>query len=368
MPGRATTPRHSFSPASKARRCRKLSAGTAPESTGREVALSWFRGNTHAHTVLCGHADSTPEAVARWYLDHDYHFATLSEHNLFIDPADVALPGDRRQDFVLVPGEELTTPGVHMTALNIDGPIDHEALGPPADVIDCLSQRCRGAGAVPVVNHPNYLWQVSVDDLRPQRHCRLFELYNGHPKVHNDGDADHISTEAMWDILLTEGKVSYAVASDDAHSFAAWGPDQSNPGRGWVMVRADALTPDAVSGALDTGEFYASSGVFLHDVVVDPDEYRVLVDIEATRSEIHREKVAGQRVPPGYPQGLTVEFVGPRGVVLTRSAGPEGSCPRTPEHAYLRARVTWVEPGSESGIGYRAWTQPAFQDSRGSLT
>ena len=325
---------------------------------------NWFRGNTHAHTELCGHADSSPETVARWYLDHGYQFATLSEHNLFIDPADVTLPADRRRDFVLVPGEELTTPVVHMTALNVDAPPSHEAPGAAVDVIDRLSQRVRSAGGVPVVNHPNYLWQVTVDDLRPQRHCRLFELYNGHPRVNNDGDADHLSTEAMWDDLLTNGRISYAVASDDAHNFAAWSADHSNPGRGWVMVRAGQLTGDAVATALDTGDFYASSGVFLHDVAIDPDEYRVVVDVDSTRAEICRELAAGQRLPDGYPTGLTIEFVGPGGTVVARSQRAEASHPRTPESAYLRARVTWVEPGSEHGVGYRAWTQPAFQDGR----
>ena len=52
-------------------------------------APKWYRGNTHTHTVLCGHADTTPEAVARWYLDRGYHFLCLSEHNRFIDPATV---------------------------------------------------------------------------------------------------------------------------------------------------------------------------------------------------------------------------------------------------------------------------------------
>jgi hypothetical protein len=324
----------------------------------------WFRGNTHAHTELCGHADSSPETVAGWYLDNGYHFATLSEHNFFIDPAHVALPADRRPDFILVPGEELTTPGVHMTSLNVEGLVSHDAPGPPADVIDCLSRRVREAGGVPVANHPNFVWQLTVDDLRPQRHCRHFELYNGHPACNNDGDADHLSTEAMWDILLTDGNVSYAVASDDAHNFAAWGADRSNPGRGWVMVRAEALTPDKVTAALDAGHFYASSGVFLHDVMIEPDEYRVVVDIDATRDEICRERAAGQRVPDGYPAGLTVEFVGPGGTVLERSHGTTASHPRTPDHTYVRARVTWVEPGSASGIGYRAWAQPAFQDGR----
>ena len=48
--------------------------------------LTWYKGNTHTHTILCGHADSHPDTVARWYLDRDYNFLILSEHNLYIDP------------------------------------------------------------------------------------------------------------------------------------------------------------------------------------------------------------------------------------------------------------------------------------------
>ena len=32
---------------------------------------------------------------------------------------------------------------------------------------------------------------------------KFFEVYNGHPNVHNDGDAHHGSVERMWDIALT---------------------------------------------------------------------------------------------------------------------------------------------------------------------
>src|SRR4051812_47534774 len=67
------------------------------------AGAQWYRGNTHVHTVRCGHADTEPEAVARWYLDRGYHFLCLSEHNQFIDPATVKLPDPRRADFILVP-------------------------------------------------------------------------------------------------------------------------------------------------------------------------------------------------------------------------------------------------------------------------
>src|SRR4051812_4279538 len=89
----------------------------------------WWRGNTHTHTVVCGHADSTPDAVARWYLDRGYNFLCLSEHNKFIDPKTVALPAPRRDDFVLVPGEELTDQKVHMTALGTDALVAFDVKG-----------------------------------------------------------------------------------------------------------------------------------------------------------------------------------------------------------------------------------------------
>ena len=66
---------------------------------------TWHKGNTHVHTKLCGHADSTPEVVAQWYHDHGYNFLILSEHNKFIDPTTVKLAGEIRDDFLLIPGE-----------------------------------------------------------------------------------------------------------------------------------------------------------------------------------------------------------------------------------------------------------------------
>src|SRR5215212_10107531 len=69
-----------------------LAIRAAAPATPQAAKTHWYRGNTHVHTVLCGHADSAPEVVAKWYLDRGYHFLCLSEHNRFIDPANVALP------------------------------------------------------------------------------------------------------------------------------------------------------------------------------------------------------------------------------------------------------------------------------------
>ena len=47
----------------------------------------------------------------------------------------------------------------------------------------------------------------------------------------------------MWDILLSEGRTIYAVASDDAHDYTGFKqPNTDNPGGGWVGVRVKELT------------------------------------------------------------------------------------------------------------------------------
>ncbi|MEZ5393562.1 MAG: hypothetical protein R2724_11970 [Bryobacterales bacterium] len=42
---------------------------------------------------------------------------------------------------------------------------------------------------------------------------------------------------------------------DDAHSFKTFAPDLSNPGRGWIQVRAAELSESALLAAIEAGEF-----------------------------------------------------------------------------------------------------------------
>jgi folate-binding protein YgfZ len=45
----------------------------------------------------------------------------------------------------------------------------------------------RAAGAAPSINHPNYGWAISADELLQLQRTRLFEVFNGHPLVNNLG-------------------------------------------------------------------------------------------------------------------------------------------------------------------------------------
>jgi hypothetical protein len=123
----------------------------------------------------------------------------------------------------------------------------------------------------PHINHPNFGWAITVDDMIPLTGERFFEVYNGHPMVHNYGDDTRIGMEKMWDILIThylrDGKpVMYGLATDDAHNYHIYSGDNSNPGRGWVMIRANELTPEAIIEAMEAGDFYSTTGVTLENV------------------------------------------------------------------------------------------------------
>jgi hypothetical protein len=334
--------------------------------------MPWYRGNTHVHTVLCGHADSAPEVVAKWYLDRGYNFLCLSEHNRFINPDEVKLPENRRKDFILVPGEEVTGT-MHMTALDI-----HNAIPPlfahlkpetsGAPVIQAYVDKIREESGVPIINHPNWKWILSHADIRPVKNCFLFELHNGHTTVNNEGDATHPSTEAIWDTLLTDGMIIYGASSDDAHTFKKLGHQHSNPGRGWVMVKAPELTSKAIATAMDQGNFYASSGVLLKQASADPVEQRILVDEAATKAEIAKDFVNGRRLRKKgnskISPGFKIEFIGPEGKVLHSVNGPDATYTNDPKVAYVRGKVTLTVDGEKEFVQHYAWTQPFFNDSR----
>lgn len=325
----------------------------------------WYKGNTHAHTVLCGHADSTPEAVAGWYHDHGYNFLVLSEHNKFIDPATVDLGKDPRKDFLLVPGQEVTGHKViHTTALDIEKLVPWDADGERSHIIQSHVHGAREAGGTTILNHPNFKWAVKPEDILPVEHLYLFELYNGHPAVANFGDAHHMSTEKMWDQLLDAGMTIYAVASDDAHHFAKLGENHSNPGRGWVMVQADKLDSHAITHAMLDGDFYASSGIILKTMERTRKTISVEVDTCATDKELASPNLYGSKVREGQP-GYRIEFLGKEGKTLETVEGTSAKFDIPDCQPYVRCKVSLLKEAEEGRLkGYYAWIQPVFTDKR----
>jgi hypothetical protein len=194
----------------------------------------------------------------------------------------------------------------------------------------------REAGGVPTVNHPNFRWQLRPEDLLALRGCALFEVHNAGPETNGLGRPGHPSHEELWDLLLSAGKRIFGVAVDDAHHFRSWGRPYSNPGRAWVMVESDGLDETAILDAIDSGRFYASTGVSIHSIAASRDE--LALDIE-----------------PHWDLAYRTTFIGAGGRVLDVIDGVE---PRfrlaDAPSGHVRARV-------EDSDGLLAWVQPVFR-------
>jgi hypothetical protein len=330
-----------------------------------QAQARWFRGNTHTHT-LNSDGDSPPDSVARWYRDHGYSFLFITDHEKLTDPAPLNERFGKPGQFLLIMGQEVTQRVVDSTRAREPRRQAHmNSLGGSAVVMPqgpnglasgiTMSEgyarniaAIRAVGAVPQINHPNFRWSVRLDDLLAIPDSTLMEIANAHADVNNQGGVDLDgrvvpSAEALWDSLLTRGKVVFAIGDDDAHSFKPQDNDVydlTRPGRSWIMVRADTLTAPAILSAIRRGDFYASTGVTVRDLTIGPTELRLVMELKGT---------ADQR--------YTTEFVGRGGRVLATVRGQEAVYKIRGDEGYVRARVV-------DSNGRRAWTQAVFIGKR----
>lgn len=316
-------------------------AGTRPSSDPQPTAaskLQWYRGNTHTHT-LNSDGDSTPDAVVQWYREHGYDFLVLTDHN-FLTSVDAlnALHGADEQ-FLIVKGEEVTdTFGekeLHINGLDVRQRVDPQGGASVVDVLQRNVNAIRSANGVPHINHPYFRWSITADELRQVRNNKLFEIFNGHPQVNSLGGGGVQGLEEAWDAILASGLLLYGIAVDDAHTFKQPGnPNVAGPGRGWVVVRAARLEARALLDAMESGDFYASTGVELSDYQASAQ--RITVSVKATPYSRYR-----------------VQFIGKDGKLLREVTEPTASYDIRGDEGYVRARVL------ESN-GRTAWCQPVW--------
>ena len=310
----------------------------APSAQTPPAAGNWYKGNLHTHTINSD-GDSSPDDVVRWYKEHRYDFLVLTDHNYLTSVEGLNSVFGAAEKFLVVRGEEVTSrfekKPVHVNALNPETLVEAQGGLSVLDTLQRNIDAIRRARGVPSINHPNFGWAITADDLRQVQNNRLFEVYNGHPEVNNLGGGGSPGLEQVWDVLLTSGRRMYGVAVDDAHYFKQFGPKYSNPGRGWVGVRARELSASALVEALERGDFYASTGVVLAEVARLPNALRV--DIKTAS-----------------PFKYTTEFIGENGRVLKTSFDTSSTYTMAAADRYVRVRVA-------ASSGEAAWTQPVFR-------
>lgn len=395
-----------------------------------DSAKHWYRGNLHTHS-LWSDGDDYLEMIALWYRDRDYDFLCFTDHNTLATSTDrwvdiskkttgkdayeklkkrfpdgwveerttngktevrlktyeevvaeIAVP----DEFLLIQGEEVTDRfgrlPVHLCATNIKDlipPLHGESVFATIDnnVNALIAQRERTGQPMFIhLNHPNFGYGVTAEDLMRVRGEKFFEVYNGHPGVNNSGDKQHASTERIWDIILTKRldelgmSVMYGLATDDGHNYHGIPSRKSEPGRGWVMVLSENLKAGSLVKAMERGDFYSSSGVKLARVVSSPKGLDV--EVLAERGVKYRIDFVGTRAgynpeskpvldAKGEEVNATRIYSDEIGATLKTVNGSEASYRFSGNELYVRAIVTSTKKHpnpSEVGEFERAWAQP----------
>ena len=316
-----------------------LAAGSA---AGQNAPPAWYRGNLHTHTINSD-GDSPPYDVMAWYKRNGYQFLAITDHNTFTDPA--LIDTNPNDNFLLIGAEEVTNRmTVHVNAIGVKRAIPAQKGETVTEILQASIDAIRAEGGIPLINHPNFRWAFTAKEMLPLRGVGLLEIASGHPLVNTDGDGTVPSHEQMWDQLLSAGMRIYGVAVDDVHNFREeFSLERADPGRGWVVVRASALTREAILAGLNSGDFYASTGVTLKNIQVTPESLTVEIEPNA--------------VATGSPKRFRVVFIGKGGSVLTVSNQNPASYKFNGTEQYVRARI-------EDSGGRRAWTQPVFLANR----
>ncbi|WP_435011580.1 PHP domain-containing protein [Tundrisphaera lichenicola] len=391
----------------------------------------WFKGNLHTHS-LWSDGNDYPEMIVDFYARRGYQFLALSDHNILAqgqrwmsvaqankragqDGFDRylkrfgddwvetrAVNGDRqvrlkplgeyrtlfeRPDrFLLIQGEEITdrfeSKPIHMNASNVQELIKPQGGKSVPEVmannLAAVEEQARRLGR-PILghlNHPNFGYAITAEELAMVTKERFFEVYNGHPDVHHQGDETHAGIERMWDIINTirvgemkEPPVA-GLATDDSHNY--FGQGGSSPGKGWVMVRARFLTPESIILAMQSGDFYASSGVTLQDVRYAPESKTLEVQVKPEGDARYTIQFVGTlkgydptRKPVVDREGKTLpvtqRYSDDVGKVLETVEGTSATYRLTGEELYVRAVVTSDQAPANPTFPEQkaqAWTQP----------
>jgi hypothetical protein len=289
----------------------------------------FFKGNLHTHSTRSDGA-LEPEAVVAAYRKRGYDFLALTDH--FLAPFDFPITDTRAyraENFTTLLGAELHAPETehgefwHLLAVGL--PLDF-APTEPDETGPALAARAAEAGAFVGVAHPSWYTLTLADALSIEA-AHAVETYNTNCEADNDtGDSWEI-----YEMLLAAGRRLNVYATDDAHLAPAL-PDAFG---GWVQVRAEELTPEALLAALKAGHYYSSQGPELQDMVIEDGDAVI-------------------RCSPCSVvmlTGATYRVARERGEKLTEVRLPLGQF----RHSY--ARLTVID-----AAGKRAWSNPLWLD------
>lgn len=200
----------------------------------QETGQGWYRGDLHVHTV---HSDGsqTQVDVLGYAKAAGLDFIGTSEHNT--SSATQTWGRYVPDDFLVIPGEEVTTRAGHWLATGIPAGtwIDWRYL-PEDDKLGEFTQQVRDLGGLSIAAHPNIPVPSIRWDFDPEfAEMDAVEVWNGKW----DGAYDQPAVD-RWHELLKKGIFKPAVGNSDTHR------QSDTIGLAQTVVRAEGLSVAAI--------------------------------------------------------------------------------------------------------------------------
>ncbi len=246
----------------------------------------------------------------------------------------ITLPQLKIKNFTVIPGAELHTSKMgngelwHILALGLNNKFTppnqpNFLINNKSENIDSLSSRLFESGAFVSLTHPEWNGMALPDTLKVQE-VHAIEIYNHSCSI----ECDRGSGVAVLDQILNQGKEINIIATDDSHFHIndAFG--------GWVMVKSDSNSKEAILEALKNGHYYSSQGPDFKNIKVQNGR------LEVSCSPIEKIIVSGYGSASIYRDKSAMETA-----VFNLSL--------LPQKKWLR--VTIIDKD-----GNRAWTNPIY--------
>lgn len=240
----------------------------------------FYKGNLHSHTTNSdGHL--TPEEAVALFRSQGYHFLCLSEHDRYTDYRTQF----NSDDFIILPGLEASAnlmdpavPGARIKVHHMHGILGNSAMQKAASahfthkeylpvpvfegqwdglkVAEEVRDTLKAHGCLVTYNHP--IWsRVDAEDFCDLDGIWALEIFNYNTV--NESATGFDTT--YWDKILRSGRQLFAFASDDNHNEGLF----DDACGGWIVVKAPALSHDAIIDAMLAGHYYSSSGPAIYN-------------------------------------------------------------------------------------------------------
>ncbi len=218
----------------------------------------WYCGDTHAHTVYSDGNDTPAQMVeaARgegldWFVLTDHGVGPAIQHVLMAYQE--AMPFSEPGKFVVILGEEFTTPNYHANIIN--GTVLEMPTASLQHVIDVVLKADSDERPITIkLNHPSWSGTPKAPELARQlERLPLIELWN-------DNGEGGKRTVMLWWELLNKGMKVFAETGTDSHNRKT---SRLGHRRTYIYLGNLPLTTENIVRAYKEGRSFISRGAFL---------------------------------------------------------------------------------------------------------